>query len=71
MKTIHETRTARAARAIAARLESAPEIHLYARTAHADNVLFRVHNYLNRYCGNYCFSSRQGDPMVTVTKNRA
>lgn len=70
MKSIHENRASRAARFIAARLESEPEVRLYARTEHADWVLFRIHQYLNRYCGSYCFSTVQGDPTVIVTKNR-
>jgi len=70
MNTIHNTRAARAARAIAARLDSVPEVHLYARTEHAEYVLFRIHHYLNRYCGSYCYTGRAGDPLVIVTKNR-
>ena len=70
MKSIHENRYARAARAIAARLESTPEVRLYARSERADWVIFRIYNYLNRYCGSYCFSMVQGDPMIIVTKNR-
>lgn len=71
MNTIHESRTARAARAIAARLNSAPSVSLYARTLRAENKLFRIHSYMNRYCGSYCFSSRAGSPEIIVTKNRA
>lgn len=70
MTTIHTSRTARAARAIAARLNSVPEVHLYARTERAEHVLFRIHNYLNHYCGSYCYTGRAGDPLVIVTKNR-
>lgn len=71
MKTIHNSRTARAARAIAARLDSVPEIHLYARTARAQSKLFRIHHYMNHFCGNYCFTSHQDNPLIIVTKNRA
>lgn len=70
MKTFHETRTARAARAIAARLESEPAVSLYARTTRAESVLFRIHNYLNRYCGSYCYSMEEGNQLIIVTKNR-
>lgn len=69
MKSIHENRIARAARAIAARLDHQPEVRLYARTARAEHKLFLVHHYLNRYCGSYCFSTQQGDPAIIVRKN--
>lgn len=69
MKSFHESRTARAARAIAARLESISEVHLYARTERAEHVLFRIHNYLNHFCGSYYYEGREGDPLVIVRKN--
>lgn len=65
------TRIARAACAIAARLETVPEVHLYARSNYAENKIFRIHLYLNRYCGNYCMISNEGNPEIIVKKNRA
>ena len=70
MNTYHNTRTARAARAIAARLESVPYVCLYERTERAESDLFRISHYLNRYCGSYSFEGRTGDPLVIVRKNR-
>ena len=69
MTTIHNTRTARAARAIAVRLDRGERVTLYARTERADNVLLRIHNYLNHFCGNYCFTFFRGGTIVLVTKN--
>lgn len=70
MKSMKASRTALAARAIAARLEKQPVVYLYARTPRAELVLFRIHHCLNRYFGSYCFSTVAGDPKITVTKNR-
>lgn len=69
MTTIHDSRYARAARAIAARIDRGEQVTLYARTERADSVLFRIHNYLNHFCGNYCFTCFRGGTMVIVTKN--
>lgn len=69
MKNTHETRTARAARAIAARLNNQPEVRLYARTYRAACKLDRIFHYMNRYCGRYCMQSWGDNPMVIVRKN--
>jgi hypothetical protein len=71
MTTIHESRIARAARAIAARLDNQPEVRLYARTYRAECKLDRIFHYMNRYCGNYWMESWGNNPMVIVRKNGA
>ena len=68
MNAIHNTRTARAARAIAARLESMPEVRLYVRSARAENVVFRIHHYLMRYCGKYYLQGSDKWDYVIVRK---
>lgn len=53
MKTIHESRIARAARFIATRLESESEVRLSIPTDYADSRIFRIMCYMTRYCGKY------------------
>ena len=67
---INHIRIATAARAIALRLERDPEVYLDARTPDAMSKLLRIHWYLNRFYGDYCFYERQDDPAIIVRKNR-
>lgn len=53
MSLIHQSRIARTARFLAARLEKERTVILTVRTAHADNKVFRIFHYMNRYCGKY------------------
>lgn len=53
MYGIHESRIARAARAIAARLENQSEVRLTINSDYADAKVFRIMHYMNRYLGKY------------------
>lgn len=53
MKTIHDSRIARTARFLAAKLEIENEIHLTVPTYYADSRIFRIMQYMTRYCGKY------------------
>ena len=53
MNTIHNTRAARAARAIAARLNSQSTVTLSVPSRNAECKIFRIMCYMNRYCGTY------------------
>lgn len=68
MNTVHNTRTARGARAIAARLESVPEVRLYVRSARTENIVFRIHHYLMHYCGKYYLQSSDKWNYIIVRK---
>ena len=70
MKSFHEGRIARAARAIAARLENQPEVRLYVRSERAEDKILRIHHYMNRYIGKYCFEWWAGidENMIVVQK---
>lgn len=69
MSTMPANRIARAARAIAARLDNQPEVRLYARTYRAECKLDRIFHYMNHYCGRYCMQSWGNNPMVIIRKN--
>ncbi len=53
MKSIHEGRIARTAKFIAARLETENEVRLTVPTWYADSRIFRIMQYMTRYCGKY------------------
>lgn len=53
MKTIHESRIARAARFIAARLENENEVVLSVSSDYADSRIFRIMQYMTHFIGKY------------------
>lgn len=62
------TRWARAARAVAARLESSDSVRLYPSSDRGHHVVFLMFNYLNKYCGRYTFITSDSRDYITVVK---
>lgn len=68
MNTIHNTRIARAARAIAARLNSQSTVTLTISSFEAENKIYRILSYMNRYCGRYMAEFLPAQNRVMVIK---
>jgi len=69
MTTIHENRTARAARAVAARIETEGEVfltipHEWKNVARLDRIIA----YMQRFCGDYCVCSSTAWNYLIVKK---
>lgn len=53
MKTIHDSRIARTARFLTARLETETEVRLSIPSDYADGKIFRIASYMNHFIGKY------------------
>lgn len=69
MKTLHETRTARAARVVATRIETEGEVFLTIPHESKNVVrLDRIIAYMRRFCGDYCVYSSTAWNYLIVKK---
>lgn len=67
MKTFHESRIARTAHFIAAKLENENEVRLTVPTDYADSRIFRIMCYMNHYIGKY-WIAYPGDKTAIIRK---
>ncbi len=68
MKSIHEGRISKAARAISARLDSQSTVTLTISSSEAENKIYRILSYMNRYCGRYMAEFLPAQNRVMVIK---